>query len=482
MTTSVRAGGVYGASVPQRSLPAAPARSQEWQTLYQRQLAQERLTAEGQDGSAQGARDAHAGALAEQSGTRRDASSAAANLSAHDAREWERASGSPAAPLWSASAAALASALSGSRAAHNSVGAAQANVETLQSIPQADGRPKPDRYRVALIAAGEQAIGSRSPILPSRIGTEAGLRKPAGGESLARTPSGRHGADYGVGATQAAALSSQSAVAAVHRSDSDPSGIAVVAGVGQLYAASIATAAPSPLPQTNALPELTPARGTPAPSARDDRQIAAGPTGSPTVPREPESDKTLARAISAPAALALPAAILAQAGALPGSQQTSHRLSSAETPLDAVVTSAITAQRGGAAAGAGAGTTQQRGGESANHQRSPRDAFSTESGSGRHYGTFPLIVSGELLELDFVSRRSGRTPPAGAAVSRIFVSVQPPGMGRLELTAQNLGDRVTVSFGGQAVQGGAAPALDVPALLQRLGWGAYPVKVDGVIP
>jgi len=379
----------------------------------------------------------------------------------------------------------LAGALSGSHGVHNSVGAAQADVATPTSIPQADGRPKPDRYRVALIAAGAQAVGSRSPILPPRIDIEAsGLPKPAsGGEALARSPSGSwHGASHGIEAAQAAVLSSQSALGAVDRSDTDRSGIAVAAARAQLDATSIATAASALLQQMNALPELAPARVTTAPSARDDRQAAAALTGSPTVPRQPESDRMLARALAAPAALALPAAVLAQAGGPPGSQQASHRFSSAETPIDAVAASATTAQRTGAAAGAGAGTAQQRGGDSANHQRSPRDAFSTGSGSGRHYGTFPLIVSGELLELDFVSLRSGRTLPAGEAVSRIFVSLQQPGMGRLELTAQNLGDRVTVSFGGQAVRGGAAPALAVSALLQRLGWGSHQVKVDGVIP
>lgn len=492
MTTSVRAGGVYGAGVPQRPLSVAPARSQEWQTLYQRQLAQEGLTAEGQDGSAQRARDAHAGAFAAQSAARRD------DGSAPEHGIGSRPSAPPAqidiesSKSWSASAGALASALSGSHGVRNSVGAAQADVVNPQSIPHADGRPKPDRYRVALIAAGEQAVDLRSPILPPRIDIEpSGLPKPAGGgEALARSPSGWHGASHGIDpaqtavmSTQATVLSSQSALGAADRSDSDPAGIAVAAARGQLDVTSIATAASALLQQMKALPELAPARVTAAPSARDDRQAAAAaPTGWPIVPRQPESDRMLARALAAPAALALPAAVLAQAGGPPGSQQAGQRLSSAETPIDTVATSAIAARSAGAAAGAGAGTARQRGGDTADHQRSPRDAFSTGSGSGRHYGTFPLIVSGELLELDFVSLRAGRTPPAGEAVSRIFVSLQPPGMRRLELTAHHLGDRVTVSFGGQAVQGGAAPALDVSALLQRLGWGSYPVKVEGVIP
>jgi len=98
---------------------------------------------------------------------------------------------------------------------------------------------------------------------------------------------------------------------------------------------------------------------------------------------------------------------------------------------------------------------------------------------GRSYGTFPLIVSDQLLELEFVSLACGRGPAPGIA-QQIVMSIQPPGMSRIELTARKLDGKVAVTLGGVAdgrencaVDG----MLDLSALLRRIGWGSLPVEL-----
>lgn len=98
--------------------------------------------------------------------------------------------------------------------------------------------------------------------------------------------------------------------------------------------------------------------------------------------------------------------------------------------------------------------------------------------AAQRYGTVPLLISGQLFELEFVAISSspGRAPPQAA--QRILVTYQIPGRARVELTAQNHGDRVTVTLEqGSGAAMGAHRALDIPALLQRLGWGSFPVEI-----
>lgn len=181
------------------------------------------------------------------------------------------------------------------------------------------------------------------------------------------------------------------------------------------------------------------------------------------------------QAVSGRGAVAPAATAAAPGGGPSDSQRSSRRSASVETPIDMSVAGTIALRDMVAVPGSGAGAMQQRDGAEEDPQDSSREALATDGASGRHYGTFPLIVSGELLELEFVALRAGEAQPASTAGRRIFLSMRPRGMGRVELTAQNLGDRVTVRLGGHAADCGAV-AADVPALLQRLGWGACPVR------
>jgi hypothetical protein len=94
----------------------------------------------------------------------------------------------------------------------------------------------------------------------------------------------------------------------------------------------------------------------------------------------------------------------------------------------------------------------------------------------QRYGTVPLLISGQLLELEFVALGAGpgRAPPA---VQRILITYQTPDRGRVELTAQNQGDRVTVRLEQSGVARAAARPLDIPALLRRFGWTAIPFEI-----
>lgn len=232
--------------------------------------------------------------------------------------------------------------------------------------------------------------------------------------------------------------------------------------------------------QTDAHPEMSVDRGMPRHSAATATRQSPSDHSVPATPTA--SEGALAQTLSGSEAMVPPRVFSAQpAGAL-DSQQSRHRLAAAQAPSGALAASRAALQASVGAPGRGAGAMQQDEGEAMDSRESERDAVPTHDTSARHYGTFPLIVSGELLELEFVALRSARAQRQSAAVGSIFLSMQPPGMRRVELTVQRLGDGITVRVGGQAAGCEAATDLDVPALLQRLGWGAYPVKSsDGVI-
>lgn len=307
---------------------------------------------------------------------------------------------------------------------------------------------------------GREAVEPHASAAPTKRPVNV-KQEPVEPRAITVTAAGHHHKEVKIVPGNPASLSDRSA---------DP-GTTTDLGASRVPPARMAIATLGLPPVSTVRVETRPTR----PSVADEVHSGATslPLGSPLWPDSAVA--ALARVLATPGALALPAVLAAQAEGSPDPQKTAPR-ASGPTQMEAPAAGAVTGQRLGATHGSGAGTTQQDTGRGAD-QRDAGQTLATEGDSRRHYGTFPLIVSGELLELEFVALRSGATQPSDTAVRQIFVSVQPPGMGRLEFTAQNLRDRVTVRLGGEAGNGAPPPALDVPALLARLGWGAYPVSV-----
>lgn len=95
------------------------------------------------------------------------------------------------------------------------------------------------------------------------------------------------------------------------------------------------------------------------------------------------------------------------------------------------------------------------------------------------YGVLPLIIADQLFELDLVyfrERNAGADPLAKS--KRMVMTLNAPMLGRVEVIAQAIGERVAVSIKADSETSRqilAAEQQRVRELLERMGWG-----VDGI--
>jgi hypothetical protein len=97
----------------------------------------------------------------------------------------------------------------------------------------------------------------------------------------------------------------------------------------------------------------------------------------------------------------------------------------------------------------------------------------------RHYGTVPVLVSGQLLELQFVAFQHRETPQEQNPVRRLFMTLPTSALGRLQIAAQAQGNRLSITFtsdSSHATEALATHAHEVRELVGRLGW-----QVDSVV-
>jgi hypothetical protein len=97
----------------------------------------------------------------------------------------------------------------------------------------------------------------------------------------------------------------------------------------------------------------------------------------------------------------------------------------------------------------------------------------------RHYGTIPVLVSGQLLELQFVAFQHRETPQEQNPVRRLFMTLATSTLGRLQIAAQAQGNRLSITFtsdSSHATEALATHAHEVRELVGRLGW-----QVDSVV-
>jgi hypothetical protein len=102
------------------------------------------------------------------------------------------------------------------------------------------------------------------------------------------------------------------------------------------------------------------------------------------------------------------------------------------------------------------------------------------------YGVLPLIIADQLFELDLVYFRDRHSSAEASTHSkRMVMTLNAPSLGRVEVLAQSIGDRLTVTIKSDSEASRqilSAEQERVRELLARLGWGVDGVtyEVDGI--
>ena len=107
--------------------------------------------------------------------------------------------------------------------------------------------------------------------------------------------------------------------------------------------------------------------------------------------------------------------------------------------------------------------------------------FQDEGGTAYRYGTLPVLVSGQLIELDLVSFQPKRPQAATPQVRRLVMTLNTESFGPLQVEARALSDRLVITFTGRTAESAAelAPHADeVRSLATRLGWNVDAVGYE----
>jgi hypothetical protein len=105
---------------------------------------------------------------------------------------------------------------------------------------------------------------------------------------------------------------------------------------------------------------------------------------------------------------------------------------------------------------------------------------SDEGGSGYQYGTLPLLIADQLVELDVVCFHSP-TPSVPAGLRSLTMTFNSQALGRIEVRARSLGAGLVLNFRAAAAAPSevlAAHAEEVRSLVARLGWQVESLSYD----
>ncbi len=98
------------------------------------------------------------------------------------------------------------------------------------------------------------------------------------------------------------------------------------------------------------------------------------------------------------------------------------------------------------------------------------------------YGVLPVIVADQLFELDLVYFRERQSPGEPMASSkRMVMTLNAPALGRVEVVAHALGERVAVTIKTQSSAAREILSAEherVREVLERLGWGVDAVRYE----
>jgi hypothetical protein len=97
---------------------------------------------------------------------------------------------------------------------------------------------------------------------------------------------------------------------------------------------------------------------------------------------------------------------------------------------------------------------------------------------GYRYGTLPVIVAGQLVELDLVVLQQRQPSADTTPVRRLVMSLRTDSFGQVRIDAKALDNRLVISFTAEAPSSAddlSAYGSDLRELLRRLGW-----NVEGI--
>jgi hypothetical protein len=97
------------------------------------------------------------------------------------------------------------------------------------------------------------------------------------------------------------------------------------------------------------------------------------------------------------------------------------------------------------------------------------------------YGTVPLLIADQLIELDVVMFRERNKQDAQTAVRRLVMTLRTQTLGRVEVMAQAVGQRLTIALTAESASASdslAQHADEVRELIGRLGWQVESIRYD----
>jgi hypothetical protein len=97
------------------------------------------------------------------------------------------------------------------------------------------------------------------------------------------------------------------------------------------------------------------------------------------------------------------------------------------------------------------------------------------------FGILPVLIDDQLLELDLVHFRERRREEGTAGMRRLVMTFSTPSLGRVEVLAQALGDRLTIGIRTDSTtsrEALAARGEEVRELVARMGWNVEAVSYE----
>jgi hypothetical protein len=134
----------------------------------------------------------------------------------------------------------------------------------------------------------------------------------------------------------------------------------------------------------------------------------------------------------------------------------------------------LSALQGGSADAQGDGDTQR---ELAQRLLNEQD----EGSVAYRFGILPILIDDQLLELDLVHFRERRKGEDAPGVRRLVMTFSTGSLGRVEVLAQALGERLTIGIRTDSPAGRealAAQTTQLRELIARLGWNVEAVSYE----